>query len=234
MAYKLNYTFLMRFLLICLMVGLIYVVGSSGLYAYLSVAHIKAHAALLNNYVQEYYWLTVWFYIAAFIILVICCLPGTALMSMLGGFLFGMLSGIFYINIAATTGAAIFFLLVRYLIGSLLQKRYGHAFGNFNAMVNEKGWIFLLMLRCIPLIPFFMVNIIAGLTTVRLFTFIWTTSIGILPTSFIFTYVGKQLGQIKKIEDFFSFPMILAMVLLVLLLLVSMIIKKKSFTKQKY
>jgi len=90
----------------------------------------------------------------------------------------------------------------------------------------ENGYHYLLTLRFIPLFPFFLVNILAGLTRVPLATFAWTTVVGILPGSFVYIYTGRQLGIIEKPGDIFSWPMILAFVLLGLLVLSPVLIRK--------
>ncbi len=229
-----SYSFWVRICLIIFFILLVVTVLHSGFYSYLTVRNIKEHAGFLRNYVMHSYWTTVWLYMAAFMLLIVCCLPGAALMSMLGGFLFGIFSGVFYINVVATTGATIVFLFVRYVIGTLLQRKYASQFQNFNGMISStKGWVFLLLLRCTPLIPFFMVNIIAGLTTISVMTFVWTTSVGLLPTSFIFTYVGKELGRIKKLEDFFSLSMLGAVLLIVAFVTISIYINRKKYFSKK-
>ena len=214
-----------------MVIGLIFVIGisiiwASGFHKCLTFDQVKANTVWLSEQVTHHYWWTVLVYIAVYIGIVICSLPGAALMSIIGGFLFGVFEASIYINIGATIGATIFFLLVRYLIGSYLQVRYAQRLTHFNEMIEQKGWLYLLMIRCIPLIPFFMVNMFAGLTKIRLSTFIWTTTIGVIPTSLIFAYAGRQLTGISQFRDVFSVPILCAMALLFLLVLIPVIINK--------
>jgi uncharacterized membrane protein YdjX (TVP38/TMEM64 family) len=147
-------------------------------------------------------------------------------MSIVGGFLFGVGNGIFYINISATLGATLFFLLVRYFIGSYVQVRYAAKLLSFNQMMRKKGWLFILTIRCIPLIPFFMVNMLAGLTALPIRTFMWTTSLGIVPTSVIFAYAGKEFTKLTSMRDIFSFPILVAVILLLMLVLIPVIVHR--------
>jgi uncharacterized membrane protein YdjX (TVP38/TMEM64 family) len=93
-------------------------------------------------------------------------------------------------------------------------------------MWHKQGWLFLLMLRCIPLIPFFMVNMLAGLTHMRTRTFLWTTAIGVIPTALIFTYAGRQLGTIHQLQDIFTVQILSALILLLLCALVPILITR--------
>lgn len=201
-------------------------IWASDLHKCLTFDQVKSNTVWLSEQVTHHYWWTVLLYIGIYITVVICSLPGAALMSVIGGFLFGVLPASIYINIAATIGATIFFLLVRYLIGGYLQVRYAQRLSHFNQMIENRGWLFLIMIRCIPLIPFFMVNMFAGLTRIPLSTFIWTTMVGVIPTSILFAFAGRQLSTISKFTDIFSVPVLCAMALLVLLVLIPVIINK--------
>ena len=210
-------------LIFLIIIGFIWL---SGLHKCLTFEQVKSNTVWLSEQATHHYWWTVFFYIGIYITVVICSLPGAALMSVIGGFLFGVLSAAIYINIAATIGATIFFILVRYLIGGYLQVRYAQKLVHFNQMIEKKGWLFLIMIRCIPLIPFFMVNMFAGLTRIPFSTFIWTTMVGVIPTSILFAFAGRELGMISKFTDIFSVPILCAMALLILLVLIPFVINK--------
>jgi uncharacterized membrane protein YdjX (TVP38/TMEM64 family) len=178
---------------------------NSGLHKYLSLEAIRANTLFLQEQVQQQYWRTVLLYILTYMVIVISCVPGAGLMSIIGGFLFGVIPAILYINIAAVGGALIFFLCVRHLIGSFLQAKYHARLARFNEIFEQKGWLFLLLLRCMPLIPFFMVNLFAALTRVSTRTFTVTTSLGVIPSSILFSFAGKKLGTVTAFKDLFSY-----------------------------
>ena len=104
--------------------------------------------------------------------------------------------------------------------------RFKERLVEFNRLFDKKGWLYLLMLRCLPLIPFFMINLFAGLTNVRLSTFIWTTIIGLLPTSLIFCYAGTQIKHINCFADIFTAPIIIALLLMLVLVFLPVLINR--------
>ena len=129
-------------------------------------------------------------------------------------------------NISATTGATLAFLFARYIAGQALQRKYGDKIAKFNDDLERNGWSYLLVLRFIPIFPFFLINIFAGLTKIPLRTFVWTTSLGIFPGSLIYAYAGQQLGTIKTVKDIFSRTILLAFLLLAALAVFPVIYNK--------
>lgn len=217
-----------RLILAALILSIIIGIWMSDLHKCLTFTEIKKNTLWLKDNVEHYYWWTVLVYLATFITVILCGLPAAALMNILAGFLFGIINGVTYIIIAATIGGTLFFLMVRYLVGSYLQVRFANRLKTFNQSWEKDGWQFLLLLRVIPLIPFFMVNILAGLTSVSVRTFMWTTALGVIPTALIFTFAGKQLGRIQFMSDIFTLPIIIALVLLALLGIVPWLISRRN------
>lgn len=215
-----------RLILGCLFIISIFIAWKTGLHSCLTIENIKIHAVSLHQQVALHYWRSVMIYIAAFIVVVMSCLPGTALMNIVGGFLFGIVSGVIYIVFAATISATLFFYMVRYVIGSSVQERYKDRLTHFNRKIKESGWVYLLIIRCIPVIPFFMVNLFAGLTKIPVNTYIWTTFIGVIPSAIIFAYAGQHLTTVTQWKDVFSFPIIMALLLLIVSALVPIIINR--------
>ncbi len=212
-------------------VAVLFVMGVSGIWysgiqSYLTIGQLQTNAAWLHEQVAQHYWQTALIYCALYIGLVVCSLPGSAFMNVVGGFLFGIFPTLILSNIAATTGATLFFLSIRYVLGGSVQKRYEHKLVHFNRMVEEKGWFYLLLIRFIPLVPFFMINILAGLTNIRVSTFIWTTSVGIIPAALIFSYAGLQLATITTFADIFSVPILILVAVMLGLTLIPMIVNK--------
>ncbi len=206
-----------RLILGIVILAIIGTIWYTGLHKNLSFEQVQCNAVWLREQVDQHYWWSVMIYLGIFITIILCGLPVAALMNIIGGFLFGMVQGVFFIILAALIGGTIFFFIVRYVIGSYLQSRFTTQLHAFNRMCNKRGWLFLLMLRCIPVIPFFMVNLLAGLTNIRPFTFIWTTAIGVIPTAVIFTYAGRQLGTIDQVRDIFTIPILGALVIVLVL-----------------
>ncbi|PKN75788.1 MAG: TVP38/TMEM64 family protein [Deltaproteobacteria bacterium HGW-Deltaproteobacteria-10] len=201
-----------------------------GLDHLLSLETFRQYRDQLQAFTAQHYLPTVAIFILIYIAAVALSIPGATILTLTAGFLFGFF-GVIYVNIGASAGAILAFLAARYLIGDWVQKRYGEKLASFNKEIAENGYNYLLTLRFIPLFPFFLINIFAGLTRVPLTIFAWTTIIGILPGSFVYIYTGRQLGVIDKPGDILSWQIILAFVLLGLLVLSPVVIKK--FMKQK-
>jgi len=181
------------------------------------------HKEILHGYVAAHYLLSVLSFILLYVIIAGLSIPASAILSMAGGFLFGVVLGIVYVNIGATLGSACIFLVTRYLLGGWLQNRYRPQLQRFNKEMARHGYNYLLTLRLIPIFPFFLVNIFGGLTKLSFWSFIWTTSLGILPADAVYTFAGSQLGSIGSVEDVFSRNMIIVLSLLALLSLAPVI-----------
>ncbi len=199
----------------------------------LSLETFRQYRDQLLEFTAQHYIPTVAVFILVYIVAVALSIPGATILTLTAGFLFGFF-GVIYVNVGASTGAVLAFLAARYLIGDWVQKRYGEKLASFNREIADNGYNYLLTLRFIPLFPFFLINIFAGLTRVPLATFAWTTMVGILPGSFVYIYTGRQLGMIDKPGDILSWQIILAFVLLGLLALSPVLIKKMMKKKSTH
>ena len=140
--------------------------------------------------VRQSFLLSAGIFIALYIAVVAFSIPGATVMSLLGGFFFGPLWGTLFINIGATTGAFCIFLAARYILGREIQDRYSEKLARFNREIDENGKNYMLTLRLLPVFPFFLINLLAGFTRIPAGTFIWTTSLGIIPGVFCFRLSG--------------------------------------------
>lgn len=214
---------------------LFFFIRAMGWHQYFSLESIKSNKEMLLQSVQAHYAIAVVTFIIVYILSVSLSLPGATVLTLSGGFLFGAILGVIYVNIGATIGATVIFILARYLIGSKLQNKYQDKLNTFNAELKEKGYLYMLTLRLIPLFPFFLINILAGLTNLPLRTFIWTTAVGIFPGSLVYTFAGKQLGTIHSLKDIFTPQIFAAFTLLGLLALLPIFIShvKKFISRKK-
>jgi uncharacterized membrane protein YdjX (TVP38/TMEM64 family) len=197
--------------IIALLVLIAVIVGIrlSGISDYLTLETLQKNRDALLALVRERYVLSVILYIAVYITAVALNLPGGAVLTLAGGYLFGTVAAVVFVNIGATIGAVLAFLTARHLLGRRIQESYAVQLAKFNKEMDRNGMRYLLTLRLIPVFPFFLVNFLSGLTRVPLATFLWTTAVGIIPATAVFAYAGQQLGTVRSAGDILS-PRILA------------------------
>jgi len=130
--------------------------------------------------------------------------PGAAILTIAGGLLFGQWYGSVYVVLGATLGAVGVFLIARTALGDALRRRAGPAIQKMEAGFQENALSYLLVLRLIPLFPFFLVNIVPAFLGVKLRTYVVGTLIGIIPGSFVYATVGAGLGSIFERNEEFS------------------------------
>ena len=152
-------------------------------------------------------------------------LPWAALLSIFGGYLFGFKSLLFLIPSLACGGLCAF-LIARYLVGNLVQKRFGTYLEKFNHEISIFGGWYLFIIRLIPVFPFFLVNSVAALTSISVRAFVVATITGIIPPTTVFIFAGTQLARINAVSDIFSTQVIFAFVLLVVLALVPVLYQR--------
>lgn len=196
------------------------------LYSYLDIDRIFENREIILETVRSRYLLSVIIFILIYITAVGLSIPGASLLTLMGGFFFGPVPGTLYVNVGASIGALLIFLLSRYVIGKNLQVKYKVQLAKFNNELEINGTNYLLTLRLIPIFPFFLINILAGLTKVPANKFLWTTSLGIIPGSFIYAYIGFAGTTIDNTSGLISRELIIALVLLGLLALLPVLIRK--------
>lgn len=178
-----------------------------------SLAVMQAYGERMLAFVSEHYLLAVAAFMAAYLSTALA-LPGALALTVLGGYLFGTLASALYVVVAATAGAATAFFLARYVAGESIQRTYAGQLRRFNDEMARHGASYLLVLRIVPLLPFFVVNYLSGLTKIRTSTFLVTTAAGMLPGAVICSFAGRRLRSIKSSADVLTPETILALVLL--------------------
>jgi len=193
---------------------------------YLSLESLKANRDSLLAFTESNFGWAMALFILAYIVQTGFSLPGGAIMTLAGGFLFGSLLGTLLVNIGATTGATLAFLVARYLLRDWVENKFGDRLESIQSGFAKNAFSYLLTLRLIPAFPFFLVNLVSGITRVNLGTYVTATSLGIIPGSFVFAFAGRQLGTINSLGEIASPPVLLAFTLLGLLALLPMAYRK--------
>ena len=193
---------------------------------FLSLEALKENRDNLLAYTESNYGFAVAIFVLVYIVQTAFSLPGGAILTLAGGFLFGSVLGTLYVNLGATSGATLAFLAARYLLRDWVEHKFGDRLAPIQTGFAQNAFSYLMTLRLIPAFPFFLVNLVSGLTRVNLGTYVMATAVGIIPGSFVFAYAGRQLGTINTLGEIASPPVLIAFTLLGLLALLPTIYKK--------
>jgi len=214
-----------------IIVGLV-IAGAVGAFFYFDLGRFLSLNALKENrdhllaFTEANYVLSVALFILAYIAVTGLSLPGAVILTLAGGFLFGAGFGTLFVNLGATTGATLAFLAARYLLRDWVEQKFGKWLGPLQEGFAKNAFSYLMTLRLIPLFPFFVVNLVSGLTRMNIGSYVAATALGIVPGSFVYAYAGRQLGTINSLKEVASPQVITAFVLLGLLALVPTVYKR--------
>jgi pyruvate/2-oxoglutarate dehydrogenase complex dihydrolipoamide dehydrogenase (E3) component/uncharacterized membrane protein YdjX (TVP38/TMEM64 family) len=137
--------------------------------------------------------------------------PGASLLTLLAGALFGLFAGTIIVSFMSTMGASLAFLTSRYLFRDHIQNRFPEWYERINKGFSAEGSFYLLSLRLAPIVPFYLVNLLMGLTTMRIGSYFLLSQIGMLPGTIVYVYAGVEIGKIQTLSDIVSAPVFLAM-----------------------
>ena len=159
-------------------------------------------------------------YIAGFFILYVAVtglsIPGAAIMSLVAGALFGVLVGTIIVSFASTLGATLAFLSARFVLRDWVQGKFGERLRAGDEGLEKDGAFYLFTLRLIPVFPFFVINLLMGLTRIKTRTFFWVSQLGMLPATIVFVNAGTQISRIESTSGLLSPTLIASFVALAL------------------
>jgi len=193
---------------------------------FLSLAALKDNRDRLLSFTEGNYLSAAVLFILAYITVTGLSLPGAVILTLAGGFLFGSVFGTLFVNLGATSGATLAFLAARYMLRDWVEQKFGKWLEPLQQGFTKNAFSYLITLRLIPLFPFFVVNLVSGLTRMNVRSYVAATALGIIPGSFVYAYAGRQLGTINSLKEIASPSVIAAFVLLGLLALVPIVYKK--------
>ena len=178
---------------------LVAVIGFFTLRDYLTFETIRDNRETLIQFKENNYLVTSLVFLLIYIVIVAFSLPGAAIASLTGGFLFGLFPGTLYNVLAATIGAIIIFIAARMGLGDFLSKKMDTSTGTVQKLrdgLRENEISVLFLLRLVPAVPFFVANLLPALVGVKFRNFVFTTFFGIIPGALVFTWVGVGLGEV--------------------------------------
>ncbi len=188
----------LRFAPLVLIVGGVGAALALGAPHYLSLDTLREQRAVLVAFVAAHPWQSMAVYLGAYTLLIALCLPGALVMTLTGGFLFGLLVGGAAAATSVTAGSVVMFMVARTALGDIIRARFpqGGKMHRLEARIREHAFSYLLMLRLMPALPIFLVNIAAGFVRMPVSTYTAATLIGVIPSSLIYASIGAGLGHI--------------------------------------
>lgn len=176
---------------------------------YLKSVHAQALAAVAEHPLRSSL-----IYFVGYVLVTGLSLPGAAVMTLAGGAVFGLIWGLLLVSFASSMGATIAMLISRTLLGNWVQEKYGEQLASINAGLEKDGAFYLFSLRMVPLFPFFVINLVMGLTPLSAWRFYWVSQIGMLAGTAVFVFAGTQLAEVESLSDVLSPGLIIAFSLL--------------------
>jgi uncharacterized membrane protein YdjX (TVP38/TMEM64 family) len=217
-------------------VAVLILLGASFFYfdlgRYLTLTSLKSNRAALVEFYESHRLVMIGLFIVVYVVQTALSLPGAAVLSLAAGAVFGAAMGTLYVNIGATVGATSAFLVARYLFQDVVRDKFGARLEKMNRELEIRGFNYLLFLRLVPLFPFFLINLGAGLTRIPLRTFFFATMIGIIPGSFVYCNAGASLAAINNLKDVASPRMLASFALLGAFALVPALYQKFKKSRQ--
>ena len=211
-------SFIIIFFLASIMAGFFFDIGQYFSFETIKEQHEKLILLIDSNFI---FYFILFFFI--YIIVTAFALPFAAIKTVLAGALFGLIPGVILTSFASSIGSTLCFLMSRFVLRDFVQNKYSKYLDKINKGINEDGIYYLFFLRLSPIFPFFIINLVFGLTKMKTMTFYIISQIGMLIGTVVFVNAGVQLSKISSMSDILSFNLILSFILIGL---VPLIIKK--------
>ncbi len=170
----------------------------------LSLNDLKRNFGVLSDWKDRFPMAAAGTFFVAYVLVTSLSLPFASLMTIAAGALFGVLYGSVIVSVASTTGATLAFLASRYLLRTTVQARFGHRLEAVNRGMAQDGGFYLFTLRLIPVLPFFLINLLMGLSAIKARTFFWVSMLGMLPATIVYVNAGTQLSKLDGLSGILS------------------------------
>lgn len=205
---------LKKIVIAVIVIGLIATFKIFDLGQYLSLSYIKASKEKFAIMYVEHRAIVIAGYMVIYILATSLSLPGAVVLTLAGGALFGLWVGTLVVSFSSAIGATFACLISRFLLRDLVQSKFGDKLSAVNRGIGQEGAFYLFTLRLIPVFPFFVINLVMGLTKLPLLTYYWISQIGMLPGTVVYVNAGKELAKIDSLTGILSPGLILSFALL--------------------
>ena len=181
---------------------------------YLSLDYLKSSQSAFESLYAEQPLLVIGSYFAIYVAVTALSFPGAVIMTLAGGAIFGTLWGTVIVSFASSLGATLAFLAARFVLRDSIEARFGNRLAEFNKGIEKEGAFYLFTLRLVPLVPFFVINLLMGLTKMKTLTFYGVSQLGMLAGTAVYVNAGTQLAQLESLQGILSPGLIGSFVLL--------------------
>ena len=181
---------------------------------YLTLEYLKSSKAFFISSYEKNFILVLGSYFLFYIVITAFSLPGAVWMTLGGGAFFGLFAGTVIVSFASSIGATLAMLIARFLLRDWVQSCFASQMETINSGINKEGGFYLFTLRLVPAVPFFVINLGMGLTSLRALTFYWVSQLGMLPGTVVYINAGAELAKIESLGDILSPTLIASFVLL--------------------
>lgn len=181
---------------------------------YLTLSNLQTQQDAIVSYYINHPVVTLIVYGLIYVAVTGLSLPGATILTLAGGALFGLFWGTIIVSFASTIGATFAFLAARYLFRDSVERKFGNSLQKFNNGIAKDGAYYLFTLRLVPLIPFFGINLVMGLTSMKTSTYYWVSQVGMLAGTLVYVNAGTQLAKVKSLSDITSPLLIVSFLLL--------------------
>jgi uncharacterized membrane protein YdjX (TVP38/TMEM64 family) len=180
---------------------------------YINLSYIKSSQDRFHDLYARHATIVIAVYMTIYILVTALSLPGAVVMTLAGGAFFGLVAGTIIVSFSSTIGATLACFVSRYLLRDWVQSKFGDKLSRVHKGIEEEGSFYLFTLRLVPIFPFFMINLVMGLTTMRLSTFYLVSQIGMLPGTIVYVNAGRELSKIESLSGIHSPGLIISLVL---------------------
>ncbi len=201
-------------MVITVVLGLAALFKLLGLGQYLTLSYVKTSQETFAAVYAKHRLMVIAGYMVIYILVTSLSLPGAAIMTLAGGALFGLLMGTVVVSFASTIGATLACFVSRFVLRDWVQGKFGAKLKEINEGIAREGPFYLFTLRLIPIFPFWLINMLMGLTKMPLRTFYWVSQVGMLAGTVVYVNAGKELAKINSLAGILSPELILSFVLL--------------------
>ena len=223
-----------KLLIVGLLVALVVAFFAFDLGRFLSLDYIKSRQADLTALAEAQPWLIGGSFFAIYVAVAALSLPGAAIMTLAAGAIFGLVPGTVIVSFASSIGATLAFLASRYVLREGVQSRFGARLADIDKGVEKEGAFYLFTLRLVPLIPFFVINLVMGLTKMKALTFYWVSQLGMFAGTIVYVNAGTQLAKLDSLQGILSPALVGSLVLLGLFPLIAKKIVAAVKARQVY